>query len=86
MGLVRETSSFLPEETEGDQFLLATGKFQISSSDEEPGTEAGVPEKRENCLHIDILHNFISTHCIWCRFETWFCVFLLPCNFSRCLG
>ena len=86
VGQARETSPFLPEETEGDQPLLAAGKVDILNSDEESGIEASVSEKQENCLHIDVLHNSIPTHCIWFRFETCFCVFLLPCSFSRHSG
>lgn len=83
MGQARETSSFLPKETEGDQLLLAVGKLEILNSDEESCVEASVSEKQENCLHVDVLHNSIPTLCIRFRFETCFCVFLLPCSFSR---
>lgn len=62
MGQARETSSFLPKETEGDQLFLAVGKLEILNSDEESCAEASVSEKQENCLHVDVLHNSIPTH------------------------
>lgn len=73
MGQAKATSSFLPKETEGGQLLLAVGKLEILNSDEESGIEAGVSEKQENCLHIDVLHNSIPTDCMRFRFETCFC-------------
>lgn len=45
MGQARGTSSFLLEEEEGDQLLLAAGKLEILKNDEESGVDTGAPEK-----------------------------------------
>lgn len=45
MGQARETSSFLFEEKEGDQLLLAAGKLKILKNDEGSGIDTGAPEK-----------------------------------------
>jgi len=63
MGQAKETSSFRPEDAEGNQLLLELGKLEILNSDIESNIEAVLPEKQENYLHIDVLHNSIPTHC-----------------------